>query len=49
LRRKESFKQLKKIEREDMDEKIFYEILSCLDGDYVFKAQILASMKPTGW
>lgn len=32
-----------------MDEKIFNDILSSSDGDYVFKAQILASMKPTGW
>ncbi len=32
-----------------MDEEIFYEILSNQDGDYAFKAQILAGMKPTGW
>jgi hypothetical protein len=32
-----------------MDEEIFDAILSNSDGDYVFKAQMLADMKPAGW
>jgi hypothetical protein len=32
-----------------MTEEIFDEILNSADGDYVFKAQVLAGMKPTGW
>jgi hypothetical protein len=32
-----------------MDKKIFDTILDSFDGDYIFKAQTLAQMKPTGW
>jgi hypothetical protein len=33
----------------DIREEIFYALLDSLDGDYVFIAQILASMQPLGW
>jgi hypothetical protein len=33
----------------DISEEIFEAILDSEDGDYVFKAQVLASMKPAGW
>ncbi len=32
-----------------MEKKIFDAILESPDGDYIFKAQTLADMKPTGW
>jgi hypothetical protein len=32
-----------------MVEEIFNEILNSHDGDSIFKAQVLAGMKPTGW
>jgi hypothetical protein len=47
LRRKESFSQ--KSEAISVVEKIFREILNSKDGDYIFKAQVLAAMKPNGW
>jgi hypothetical protein len=54
LRRKESF-SLKKNPIEvrrmyvDISEEIFEAMLDSLDGDYIIEAQVLASMKPTGW
>jgi hypothetical protein len=32
-----------------MVEEIFKKMLDNEDGDYVFKAQVLAAMKPNGW
>jgi hypothetical protein len=32
-----------------MSEEIFEMILETQNGDYVFQAQVLAGMKPTGW
>jgi hypothetical protein len=32
-----------------MDNEIFDAILDNLDGDYIFKAQMLADLKPIGW
>ena len=34
---------------EDISEEIFEAILDSQDGDYIIEAQVLASMKPTGW
>jgi len=39
----------KKVEAKYVVEKIFKEILNSKDGDYIFKAQVLAAMKPNGW
>jgi hypothetical protein len=53
LRRKGTFSQLQiqenAIEARFMVEEIFNEILNGKDGEYIFKVQVLASMKPTGW
>jgi hypothetical protein len=32
-----------------MIEEIINEIINSADGDYIFQAQVLAAMKPTGW
>lgn len=37
------------IEARFMVEEIFDEILNNKDGDYIFKVQVLAEMKPAGW
>jgi hypothetical protein len=34
---------------EDISEEIFDAMLDSQDGDYIIEAQVLASMKPTGW
>jgi hypothetical protein len=47
LRRKESFSQLLKVRL--MVEEIIIDIINSVDGDYIFQAQVLAAMKPTGW
>ena len=28
---------------------VFYNLINSLDGDYIFKAQLAAAMKPEGW
>jgi hypothetical protein len=33
----------------DISEEIFEAMLDSQDGDYIIEAQVLASMKPTGW
>jgi len=47
LRRKESFSQL--LKARFMVEEIIDDIINSEDGDYIFQAQVLAAMKPTGW
>jgi hypothetical protein len=47
LRRKENFSQLLKVRV--MIEEIIIDIINSVDGDYIFQAQVLAAMKPTGW
>jgi hypothetical protein len=32
-----------------MIEEIINDIINSVDGDYIFQAQVLAAMKPTGW
>jgi hypothetical protein len=41
--------RLKDNEVKRMDDEVFEAILNSSDGDYVFKAQMLADMKPAGW
>ena len=41
--------RLKHNEAKQMDDEVFEAILNSSDGDYIFKAQMLADMKPTGW
>ena len=37
------------IEGRLMGEEIIIDIINSADGDYIFQAQVLAAMKPTGW
>jgi hypothetical protein len=46
-RRKENFSQQLKVRV--MIEEIINDIINSVDGDYIFQAQVLAAMKPTGW
>jgi hypothetical protein len=47
LSRKESFAQ--QLKMRVMIEEIINDIINSVDGDYIFQAQVLAALKPTGW